>query len=228
MSAQDLGDEQPARPFTIAVLISGSGSNMQALLDDQSGYAVGLVLADRADAYGLQRGLAANVPTVCVPLLRPKNRIERKRWEQQIAGVLDVFNPDLIVMAGWMRVMSAGFTERFAGRIINQHPALLPDAAVNTYRLADGTLIPAIRGAHAVRDALRLGVPATGCTVHWVTAEVDVGPVLARAEVPVLPGDDEPTLHERIKAQERRMIVEVVRRLAEQRERRTENGEPRT
>lgn len=214
MIAHDLRDEQLARPFTIAVLISGSGSNMQALLDDQSGYAVGVVLADRADAYGVQRGLSANVPTVCVPLLRPKNRVERKRWEQQIAGVLDVFNPDLIVMAGWMRVMSAGFTERFAGRIINQHPALLPDEAVDTYRLADGTQIPAIRGAHAVRDALRLGVPTTGCTVHWVTAEVDVGPVLARAEVPVLPGDDEPTLHERIKAQERRMIVEVVRRLS--------------
>ncbi|HEY0607642.1 MAG TPA: phosphoribosylglycinamide formyltransferase, partial [Herpetosiphonaceae bacterium] len=214
MSAHDLQAAQPPRPFTIAVLISGSGSNMQALLDDQSGYVVGLVLADRADAYGVQRGLVANVPTTCVPLLRPKNRVERSRWEQQIAGLLDVFNPDLIVMAGWMRVMSAGFTERFAGRIINQHPALLPDAAIDSYRLADGTLIPAIRGAHAVRDALRLGVPTTGCTVHWVTAEVDVGPVLARAEVPVLPGDDEPTLHERIKAQERRMIVEVVRRLA--------------
>jgi phosphoribosylglycinamide formyltransferase-1 len=226
MSAHDLKIEQPTRPFTIAVLISGSGSNMQALLDDRSGYAVGLVLADRADAYGVQRGLAANVPTACVPLLKPKNREERARWEQQIAGLLDVFNPDLIVMAGWMRVMSAEFIERLAGRIINQHPALLPDAAVDTYRLADGTLIPAIRGAHAVRDALRLGVRTTGCTVHQVTAEVDVGPVLARAEVPVLPGDDEPTLHERIKVQERRMIVEVVQRLAK--EPRTKNQEPRT
>ena len=212
------------QPFRIAVLISGSGSNMQALLDDQAGYVVGLVLADRADAYGVQRGLAARVPTACVPLLKPKNLAERSRWEQQIAGLLDVFNPDLIVMGGWMRVMSAAFIERFAGRIINQHPALLPDEATDTYQLDDGTSIPAIRGAHAVRDALRLGVPTTGCTVHWVTAEVDVGPVLARAEVPVLPGDDEPTLHERIKAQERRMIVEVVRHLAE----RTKNLELRT
>lgn len=219
MSAQDHREKQSARPFTIAVLISGSGSNMQALLDDQTGYAVGLVLADRAAAYGVQRGLAANVPTACVPLLKPKNVAERSRWEQHVAGLLDLFNPDLIVMAGWMRVMSAEFIERFAGRTINQHPALLPDEAIDTYRLADGTLIPAIRGAHAVRDALQLRVPTTGCTVHWVTAEVDVGPVLARAEVPVQPDDDEPTLHERIKAQERRMIVEVVRRLAE------ENGE---
>jgi phosphoribosylglycinamide formyltransferase-1 len=208
---------QLVRPFTIAVLISGSGSNMQALLDDQQGYTVGLVLADRADAQGLQRGLAANVPTVCLPLRRAKDAAARGHWEQQVAGVLEVFAPDLIVMAGWMRVMSAAFIERFAGRIINQHPALLPDEAVNSYRLANGTPIPAIRGAHAVRDALRLGLPATGCTIHRVTAQVDVGPVLARTEVPVLPGDDEATLHERIKIEERRMIVEVVRRLAEQR-----------
>ncbi|HEX6293119.1 MAG TPA: phosphoribosylglycinamide formyltransferase [Herpetosiphonaceae bacterium] len=212
MMAHEQAAEQ--RPFTVAVLISGSGSNMQALLDDQTGYTVGLVLADRADAYGLQRGLAARVPTVCVPLLKPKDAAARARWEQQIAGLLDVFDPDLIVMAGWMRVMSAAFIARFAGRIINQHPALLPDDAVDTYRLASGATIPAIRGAHAVRDALRLGLPTTGCTIHWVTAEVDVGPVLARSEVPVLPGDDEAALHERIKAHERRMIVEVVRRLA--------------
>ncbi len=187
---------------------------MQALLDDQTGYTIGLVLADRAEAYGLQRGLAGRVPTACVPLLKPRDEAARTCWEHQVAGLLDVFAPDLIVMAGWMRVMSAAFIARFAGRIINQHPALLPDAAVDTYRLADGTTIPAIRGAHAVRDALRLRVPTTGCTVHWVTAQVDVGPVLARAEVPVLPTDDESTLHERIKFQERRMIVEVVRELA--------------
>jgi phosphoribosylglycinamide formyltransferase 1 len=212
MSGQD--QAVPQRPFTIAVLISGSGSNMQALLDDQHGYTVGLVLADRASAYGLQRGLDANVPTACLPLRRPKDRVERARWEEQVAGLLDVFNPDLIVMAGWMRVMSAEFIARFAGRIINQHPALLPDEPIDHYRLSSGATIPAIRGAHAVRDALRLGVSTTGCTVHQVTAEVDVGPVLARAEVPVLAGDDEATLHERIKVQERRMIVEVVRRLA--------------
>jgi phosphoribosylglycinamide formyltransferase-1 len=131
-----------------------------------------------------------------------------------VAGVLEAVGPDLIVMAGWMRVMSAAFIERFAGRIINQHPALLPDDAAETYRLANGATIPVIRGAHAVRDALRLRVPITGCTVHWVTPAVDVGPGLARVEVPVLPDDDEATLHERIKREERRMIVAVVRRLA--------------
>ena len=203
-----------ARPFTIAVLISGSGSNLQALLDDQIGYTVGLVLADRAGASGIQRGLSANVPTAAVPLHRPKDRQQRDAWERQVAGVLETFAPDLIVMAGWMRVMSAAFIARFAGRIINQHPALLPDDAAETYRLANGATIPVIRGAHAVRDALRLRVPITGCTVHWVTPAVDVGPGLARVEVPVLPDDDEATLHERIKREERRMIVAVVRRLA--------------
>ncbi len=202
------------RGFTIAVLISGGGSNLQALLDEQDGYTVGLVLADRASAYGLQRALQASVPTVCLPLRQPKDRAKRTAWEAQVMGVLDLFAPDLIVMAGWMRVMSPAFIEHFGGRIINQHPALLPDEPVDTYQLVDGRIIPAIRGAHAARDALRLQLPVTGCTVHWVTPEVDVGPALVRAEVPILPGDDETTLHERIKVEERRLIVEVVRQLA--------------
>jgi phosphoribosylglycinamide formyltransferase-1 len=202
-------------PFSIAVLVSGSGSNLQALLDDQQGYSVSLVVADRAGAYGLQRALAANVATMCLPLHRPKDQGERAVWEHHVAAVLDLFAPRLIVMAGWMRVMSAAFIERFAGRIINQHPALLPDEPVDTYQLRDGRMIPAIRGAHAVRDALRLGLPITGCTVHWVTSEVDRGPVLAHAEVPILQGDDETSLHERIKREERRLIVDVVQRMAQ-------------
>jgi phosphoribosylglycinamide formyltransferase-1 len=203
------------RRFTLAVLVSGSGSNLQALLDDQSNYDVGLVLADRASAYGLQRALQANVRTVCLPLLKPKDGMARRLWEKEVASVLQLFAPDLIVMAGWMRVMSAEFIERFGEHIINQHPALLPGEPATTYQLADGRTIPVIRGAHAVRDALRLGVPVTGCTVHWVTPEVDTGPTLARAEVPVLPDDDEASLHERIKIEERRLIVEVVQRLSD-------------
>ena len=201
-------------PFTVAVLVSGSGSNLQALLDDQHGYVINLVLADRSTAYGVQRALGANVATACVPLDRPRDQHARHAWEDRVAAVLDVWEPQLIVMAGWMRVMSAPFIERFGGRIINQHPALLPDEPIDTYYTASGPPIPAIRGAHAVRDALRLNLPMTGCTVHWVTPEVDAGPVLARAEVPIMPDDDETTLHERIKAQEQRLIVDIVRRLA--------------
>lgn len=201
-------------PFTVAVLVSGSGSNLQALLDDQHGYTIMLVLADRSTAHGVQRALHANVATVCVPLDRPRDPQARRAWEDRVAAVLDVWQPDLIVMAGWMRVMSASFIDRFAGRIVNQHPALLPDDPIDTYETASGHTIAAIRGAHAVRDALRLHLPITGCTVHWVTPAVDAGPVLARAEVPIMPGDDETVLHERIKAQEQRLIVQVVRRLA--------------
>jgi len=200
--------------FSVAVLVSGSGSNLQALLDDQHNYGVVLVLADRADAYGLQRALLANVATVCVPLDRPKDQAQRNAWEERVAAVLDVWAPDLIVMAGWMRVMSASFIERFSQRIVNQHPALLPNEPLDTYVTAGGQIIPALRGAHAVRDALRLHLPTTGCTVHRVTPVVDAGPVLARAEVPILPTDDQSTLHERIKTEERRLIVEVVRGLA--------------
>ena len=201
-------------PFAVAVLASGGGSNLRALLDDQQGYRIVLVLADRPGAGALGHAERAGVPAVCLPLTNPRDPAQRVAWEQEVAATLAAYAPDLIVMAGWMRVMSAAFMEQWGGRIINQHPALLPEDDAADYQLADGSRIPAIRGAHAVRDALRLGLTRTGCTVHWVTPEVDVGPVLARAEVPVLPGDDEQTLHERIKGHERRLIVEVVRRLA--------------
>jgi phosphoribosylglycinamide formyltransferase 1 len=151
---------------------------------------------------------------VALPLLHPRDPVRRARWENEVRDAIDAAAPDLVVMAGWMRVMSAAFTDHFSCRLINQHPALLPDDPAPEYVLQDGRTIPAIRGAHAVRDALHLGVPVTGCTVHWVTPEVDVGPSLARTEVPVLADDDETTLHERIKTEERRMIVVVVRALA--------------
>ena len=202
------------RPLRVLVLASGDGSNLQALLDDQLNYRVVGVIADRPGARALVRAEAAEVAAVCVPLAQPRDPEQRAAWEERVVEAIESFAADLIVMAGWMRVMSAAFVNRFAGRIINQHPALLPDDSASFYALPDGREVPAVRGAHAVRDALRLGLPVTGCTVHWVTPEVDVGPVLARAEVPVLAGDDERTLHERIKAEERRLIVEVVRRLA--------------
>jgi phosphoribosylglycinamide formyltransferase 1 len=120
-----------------------------------------------------------------------------------------------VLLAGFMRVLSAAFLAHFPGRVINQHPALLPDGGGATVTTASGLTIPALRGAHVVADALRLGLPVTGCTIHRVTPLVDDGPVLATAEVPILPGDDETSLHERIKAEERRLVVEVVKRLAQ-------------
>lgn len=201
----------------VVVLASGSGSNLQALLDDQQGYKVVAVITDRQRAGALARAEAAQVPAIAVPLTHPRDVERRSQWEDEVAATIAATNPGLVVMAGWMRVMSPEFVHRFDGRLINQHPALLPEDAASEYMLENGQTIPAIRGAHAVRDALRLAVPTTGGTIHWVTPEVDVGQTLARTEVPVLSSDDEATLHERIKVEERRMIVTVVRELAAER-----------
>jgi len=205
------------QPLRVAVLVSGSGSNLQSLLDDQQGYQIVLVVADRPGIAALARAAAAGVPAIAVPLSVPRDAAVRQAWEARVLETLEAAEPELVVMAGWMRIMSPEFVNRFAGRLINQHPALLPDDASETYVTQDGRRIPAIRGAHAVRDALPLRAPVTGCTVHWVTPDVDVGPALARAEVEILPGDDEATLHERIKVEERRLIVEVVRSLGARR-----------
>jgi phosphoribosylglycinamide formyltransferase-1 len=215
------------------VLLSGSGSNLQALLDAQDtgtlGAQVGLVLSDRADAYGLQRALARSIPTAFVPLPRPLGPPEaraaaRSAWERRLLGVLNAFEYELVLLSGFMRVLSADFLAGCRAPVINQHPALLPDpgrpfdasrsGGGDSVTTSDGTVIPALRGPHAVADALKYGLPVTGCTIHRVTPAVDDGPVLARSEVPILPGDDEATLHERIKDQERRLLVAVVARLA--------------
>jgi len=207
-----------AQPYRIAVLVSGSGSNLQALLDAQQAGDLGdaeivLVVSDRADAYGLQRALKRRVAAAFIPLRHPRDPAVRAAWERRLADVVAAFAPDLIVLAGFMRVLSPVFLDRFPNRVINQHPALLPDDGGDTFVTSRGIVIPALRGAHVVADAIRLGLPVTGCTIHRVTPAVDDGPVLARAEVPVLPGDDEATLHERIKDVEHRLIVEVVARL---------------
>jgi len=206
--------------YQVAVLLSGSGSNLQALLDAEAAGALGaevvLVVSDRADAYGLQRALKRRVAAAFIPLRHPRDPAVRAAWERRLADVVAAFAPDLIVLAGFMRVLSPIFLDRFPNRVINQHPALLPDDSGDTFVTSRGIVIPALRGAHVVADAIRLGLPVTGCTIHRVTPAVDDGPVLARAEVPVLPGDDEATLHERIKDVEHRMIVEVVARLVQE------------
>lgn len=208
-------------PFRLAVLVSGSGSNLQALLDAQASGTlnaeIALVASDRADAYGIQRALQAAIPTLFLPLPRA-NAAARARiraaWELQLVDAINLFEPDLVVFSGFMRVLSAAFLERCHAPAINQHPALLPKDGGDTVTTSSGLVIPALRGAHVTADAMRLGLTITGCTVHRVTPTVDDGPILAQAEVPVLPGDDQATLHERIKSEERRLIVEVISKLA--------------
>lgn len=204
----------PTRPLRIAVLVSGNGSNLQALINAREqgelpNAELALVVSNRADAQGLQRALKHRLPALYLPW-KPREEAERR-----LIALLDVFQIDLIVLAGWLRLFSADFVCRYPQRIINLHPALLPDdGSSKTYTTSDGTQIPALRGLHVVQQALDAGLKVTGSTVHYVVPEVDAGPVLLRAEVPILPGDTEETLHERIKHEEHRLIVEAVKMLA--------------
>ncbi len=126
--------------------------------------------------------------------------------------MLRLFRVDLVVLVGWMRILSASFIELFPRRIINLHPALIPDDGTgNTYTTRDGTQIPVFRGLHVVKQALDAGIKTTGSTVHYVTPEVDAGPVICREEVPIREGDTEETLHERLKLVEHKLIVEAVK-----------------
>ncbi len=181
------------------VLVSGTGSNLAALLaahdDPAYGARVVAVVADRSGIRALDIARDAGIPTAVVSL---KDFDDRAAWDAAVTETVAVFSPDLVVLAGFMRLFGATFLGRFGGRIVNTHPALLPS----------------FPGAHGVRDALAYGVKVTGCTVMVVDEGVDTGPILAQATVTVEPDDDEATLHERIKAVERTLLVDWVGRIA--------------
>lgn len=176
----------------IGVLISGEGSNLQALLDD--GLPVAAVASNVPGVRGLERAAAAGLPAEVFPLhLYP----DRDTRDADMAGWLQLQSVDLVVCAGYMQLLTRGFLDRFPGRVVNVHPALLP----------------AFPGAHAVRDALAAGVTETGATVHVVDEGLDTGAVLRQERVPVLPGDTPETLHARIRAVEHELLPAVVREL---------------
>ncbi len=181
------------------MLISGSGTNLQALIDAarDPGYPAEIVAvgSDRYDATGLRRADEAGIGTFVVS---PADSLDRGDWDERLAVQLRDCNPDWVVSAGFMRLLGPAVLELFPQRIINTHPALLP----------------AFPGTHAVRDALDYGVKITGCTVHFVDAGVDTGPVIAQEAVPVAVDDDEDSLHARIKAVEHQLLVSVVGQLA--------------
>jgi len=131
-------------------------------------------------------------------VVSPADFPDRAAWDAGLARAVGVFEPGLVVSAGFMRILGAAFLDRFAGRVVNTHPALLP----------------AFPGAHAVRDALAHGVRVTGCTVHVVDAGIDTGPIIAQSAVEIAADDDEERLHERIKVVERALLVDVVGRIA--------------
>lgn len=178
----------------IVILISGAGSTMAALLaaarDADYGVDVAAVGADR-EAPGLARARASGVPTFVAAV-----GADREQWDAALSARIGEYGPDLVVAAGFMRLLGPGVLRRHT--VVNIHPALLP----------------AFPGTRAVRDALEYGVRYTGTTIHFVDSGVDTGPVIEQQPVPVHPDDDEATLHERIKSVERRMLVDVVGRLA--------------
>ncbi len=174
----------------IGVLASGSGTNLEAIL--AAGLPVAIVVVDRpcratevAAAHGVPSEIVRRVP-------------DRVEFTHSIVDALEHHGVELVAMAGFMTILEKPIFDVYEGRILNTHPSLLP----------------AFKGAHAVEDALAAGVKVTGCTIHVATLEVDSGPIVAQEAVPVLPGDDAATLHERIKAVEHRLYPETIRGFA--------------
>jgi phosphoribosylglycinamide formyltransferase 1 len=189
----------PETPLRVVVLVSGSGTNLQALLDASRDPAFGAqvvaVGADRDGIEGLARAERAGVPTFWH---RVADFESRAAWDAQFTESVAAYEPDLVVLAGFMKLFGEAYLARFGGRTLNTHPALSPS----------------FPGMHGPADALAYGVKVTGCTLFVVDAGVDTGPIVAQAAVPVLEDDTVESLHERIKTEERRMLVETVDRIA--------------
>jgi len=187
----------PSAPARLVVLASGTGSLLASLLDAAvADYPARVVAvgADR-DCRAVEIATEASLPTFTVRLA---DHPDRDAWDATLTEAVAANAPDLIVSAGFMKILGPQFLTQFCGRILNTHP----------------TLLPAFPGAHGVADALAYGVKVTGCTVHLVDAGTDTGPILAQQPIPVLDDDDEETLHERIKVTERRLLVDVVAAVA--------------
>ncbi|MGO2424920.1 MAG: phosphoribosylglycinamide formyltransferase [Corynebacterium flavescens] len=177
-------------PLSVVVLVSGTGSLLQSIMDAQEGsYRVTKVVADKR-CPGIDRAQDRGIATEVVEM-----GADRTEWNQRLVAAVEAGQPDIIVSAGFMKILGQAFLERYEERIINTHPALLPS----------------FKGAHAVRDALDYGVKITGSTVHFVDAGVDTGRIIAQQAVEIVENDDEASLHERIKVVERQLIVRVLR-----------------
>jgi phosphoribosylglycinamide formyltransferase-1 len=182
----------------LVVLVSGAGTNLQALLDAAAdpayGASVVAVGADRPGIEALVRAEQRGVPTF---VHRLRDFADRDAWDKALVATIAGYAPDLVISAGFMKLVGPAFLSEYAGRFINSHPALLPS----------------FPGMHGPRDALEYGVKVTGVTIFMVDAGVDSGPIVAQAAVPVEPGDDEASLHERIKSVERTLLVDTVGRM---------------
>jgi phosphoribosylglycinamide formyltransferase-1 len=186
--------------MNVGVLVSGSGTNLQALLDAEARGAldpgrIAVVVSNRPDALALTRASEANKPAVVVD---HKRFDTREAFEAELIAALEAHGVELVVLAGFMRVLTAHFIGRYPLRIINTHPSLLP----------------AFPGADAPAQAIAHGVKVSGATIHFVDNSLDGGPIIAQVPVAVFPADDATTLHARIQGEEHRLLPEVVRRLA--------------
>jgi phosphoribosylglycinamide formyltransferase-1 len=183
----------------LVVLVSGEGTNLQALIDacerDEYGATIVAVGADRDNIGALDRAAKHKIPAFT---LKVKDFPAREEWDRALTTATKSYTPDLVVSAGFMKLVGKAFLDVFNGRFLNTHPALLPS----------------FPGMHGVRDALDYGVKVTGCTVFMVDEGTDTGPVLAQAAIPVRDDDDEAALHERIKVAERELLVDTVGRMA--------------
>jgi len=182
----------------VVVLVSGAGTNLQALIDaskdPQYPADVVAVGSDRADIEGLLRAEAAGIPTFVAQL---SDFEQRAQWDTALADKVAEFSPDLVVLAGFMKLNGPTFLARFPDRVINTHPALLPS----------------FPGTHGPRDALHHGVKVTGCTIFLVDEGVDTGPIVAQAAVAVMDRDSVESLHVRIKEKERQLLVQTVAKM---------------
>jgi len=176
----------------IVILISGRGSNMEAMLNARLPLEVAAVISNEPAAKGLATAQAQNIPTAVVP---HRAFADRETFDAALAMEINRYQPDLVVLAGFMRVLTEAFVMRYSGRMINIHPSLLPS----------------FPGLHTHRRALEAGVRLHGCSVHFVTPGVDSGPIIIQAAVPVLAGDSEDTLAARVLAEEHRIYPQAVR-----------------
>ncbi|SEN96281.1 formyltetrahydrofolate-dependent phosphoribosylglycinamide formyltransferase [Nitrosospira multiformis] len=177
---------------SLVILISGRGSNMQALLEANLPARIAAVISNKPGAPGLEIARSRGYETI---VLDQRSYPDREAFDQKLAEVIDAYAPDLIALAGFMRLLGGSFVSRYEGRLINIHPSLLP----------------AFPGLHPHRQALKEGVKVHGCTVHFVTAETDRGPIIIQAAVQVMPSDTEETLAARVLQQEHRIYPEAVR-----------------
>jgi phosphoribosylglycinamide formyltransferase-1 len=176
----------------IVILISGRGSNMQALLEANLPCQIAAVISNRADAKGLEIAGKHNIPTA---VISHKDYADRTAFDAALAATIDRYAPDLVVLAGFMRILTAGFVERYRGKLINIHPSLLP----------------AYSGIDTHQRAIQDGIKIHGCTVHFVTPDLDHGPIIIQAAVPVLRDDTPQSLSARVLLEEHRIYPQAVR-----------------